>query len=115
MARRRKEDAAERNTAFLGVHMTPSEKAELLQRAESIGCSVSEFARIVLLSDLKKPAPSERDPRAIRELASAITKVGTNINQLAHVANAMNEVPSERVLREVSVQIMAAIAKVIEL
>ena len=112
MARRSKADAGERNTAFLGVHLTPSEKADVLGRAAAIGCGVSEYARIILLSELKRPAPSARDPRAIRQLAVAIKKVGTNINQLAHVANAINEIPSERVLREVSAQIVEALEKV---
>lgn len=115
MARRRKDDAAERRTAFLGVQLTPSEKAELVRRAELVSRNVSDYARIVLLSEHKAPAPSTRDSGAIRQLAVAITRVGTNINQLAHVANAINEIPSERVLREVSAQIVEALEKVMAL
>ena len=115
MARRRKEDADERRTAFLGFQLTPTEKAEVVRRAEMVGRHVSDYARIVLLSDHKAPGPSAHDPHAIRELAVAIRKVGTNLNQLAHVANATNEIPSERVLREVTAHIIEALQKVIAL
>ena len=60
---------------------------ELEFRAASVGMTLSEFARIVLLSDLKAPAPSARDPQAIRALAVEITRVGNNVNQLAKIAN----------------------------
>ena len=96
MARRSKADAGERRTSFLGVQLTPTERAILEQRAQTTGLSLSEFARIVLLSDLKAPAPSARDPQAIRALAVEITRVGNNVNQLAKIANETRALPHER-------------------
>ena len=112
MARRSKADAGERRTSFLGVQLTPTERAVLEQRAQTTGLSLSEFARIVLLSDLKAPAPSARDPQAIRALAVEITRVGNNVNQLAKIANETRALPHERQLREVATLIKATLEKV---
>jgi hypothetical protein len=113
MARRSKGDARERYTASVGVQLTPTEKAEICNRAATTGRKVSDYCRIVLLSEHKAPAPSARDPEALRGLVVALNRIGNNVNQLAHVANAINEVPSERVLREVAAQIAEALEKVI--
>lgn len=115
MARRRKEDSSERRTAGLRLQLTPAERAELDARAATTGRNLSDYARIVLLSDLKKPAPSVRNVRALGQLVVALNRIGNNVNQLAHVANAINEIPSERALRELTAQIKAAVAKVMEL
>ena len=70
-----------------GAFMTKDEKAELVKRAKASGNRLSDFVRIVLLSDLKEPAPPAHDPAVIRELAWQISQIGNNLNQLAHVAN----------------------------
>ena len=115
MARREKTDAGERRTASIKVQLTPSERTELDSRAAVTGRSLSDFVRIVLLSDLKAPAPSARDPQAIRALTVEITRVGTNLNQLTHIANERRDLPREKELREVSSRIVATLAKVMEL
>lgn len=115
MARRQKTDAGERRTAAIKVQLTPSERAELDARAAVTGRSLSDFVRIVLLSDLKAPAPSARDPQAIRALTVEITRVGTNLNQLAHIANERRALPREKELQEVSRRIVTALEKVMAL
>ena len=115
MARRRKDDASERRTGFVGFFVTPTERAALDARAASIGSSLSEFIRIVTLSDLKKPAPNARDPQSIRALKVEISRVGTNLNQLAHIANEQRALPSQQELKEAIDQIMAALEKVMQL
>ena len=69
----------------------------------------------MLLSDLKAPAPSQRDPRALRALAVEISRVGNNLNQLAHHANAHNALPVERALAEATARIIASLDKVLAL
>jgi len=115
MARLRKDDTGERRTAYVSFFVTPTERDELDARAESIGCSRSEFLRIVALSDLKKPAPTARSPEAMRELANEIRHVGTNLNQLAHHANAAGSMPDKQTLDEVTEKIVAALDRVISL
>jgi hypothetical protein len=115
MGRLRKNSTVERRTAFLGVQLTPSERAELDARAAAVGRHLSEFARIVLLSDLKKPAPSARSPDAIRALALEITRVGTNLNQLAHIANERRELPRKAEFEAVAARLVATLEKVMEL
>jgi hypothetical protein len=117
MARRSKEDATERLTAFVGFQVTPAEKAELERRAKATGRLPSDFYRIVLLSDLKAPVPAGIDPAAIRELITAINHVGNNHNQIAKHANERKALPPEldAALLAVSREIMAALEKVIAL
>ncbi len=110
-----KEDAGERRTSAIKVQLTPSERQELDGRAAATGRTLSDFARIVLLSDLKAPAPSARDPRAIRALAVELARVGNNVNQLAHIANERRALPRERDLKDVAERIIAALDKVMEL
>ena len=115
MARRTKEDAGERRTAIAAIHLTPSEYAELKIRADKLGMSRSAFARLIILSDEKAPAPSARDPATIRALAVEISRVGNNVNQLAHVANERRVLPLEKQLRDISSRIIAALDKVMAL
>jgi hypothetical protein len=114
MARRTKADAGERRTAGLRVQLTPSERVELNARAAAVGRGLSEFARLVLLSDAKKPAPSPRAPQAIRALSAEIRRLGNNYNQIAKRANERKALPPEldAVLQGMSQHIMAALEKV---
>jgi hypothetical protein len=115
IAQREEEWQASRRTSALHVQLTPAEKAEIAERARKSGNRVSDFARIVLLSDLKAPSPPARDPEAIRALAFQLSKIGTNLNQLAKIANETRALPQETELRIVSAQIAAALERVIEL
>src|SRR5271165_718806 len=115
MARYRAEDRGERRTAFVGFQVTPTERVELERRAAKAGRSLSDFARIVLLSDLKDPAPAEHDPEAIRSLAFQLSKIGTNLNQLAKVANERRVLPREAELKGVADQIVRTLDKVLTL
>jgi len=117
MARPKKQDEAERLTEFHGFHVTPSMKAVIEKRALATGLHPSEYSRRVLLSDEKAPAPSARDPAAIRDLTVAITRLGNNHNQIAKHANERKNLPPEldAALLEVSRRIIAALDKVTEL
>jgi hypothetical protein len=111
MARRQKEDAGERRTAAIKVQLTPSERAELDKRAARTGRHLSDFVRIVLLSDLKAPAPTARDPAAIRALAVAINRVGANHDQILKLANQARSLPFERHRKAASEALAAAFEK----
>jgi hypothetical protein len=79
MARPKKDDGAERLSAFAGFQCKPSEKAELRARAERAGIDLSPFLRIVSLSDLKAPIAEVRNVSAIRELTACIADLGERI------------------------------------
>jgi Bacterial mobilisation protein (MobC) len=109
------ERRAKLRIALLSVKFTADEKAELRRRAKASGNRVSDFVRLVLLDPLKAPAPAARDPAAIRTLAFQLSKIGTNQNQLAHIANESRALPQEAELRRVSALIVAALEKVMAL
>jgi hypothetical protein len=102
-------------TAHIGVQFTPAERAEIVKRAKASGNSLSDFVRIVLLSDLKAPAPPAHDPEAIRDLSVQLSKVGTNLNQLAKLANECHAMPHQAELKPVTDQIMALFVKILDL
>ncbi len=115
MARIRKDSTQERRTAFLGVQLTPAERAKLDARAAHYGLSLSDYVRLLLLSDERQPAPAPRDSAAIRALTVEIVRVGTNLNQLAHIANERRELPRRAQLEAVSAQIVTTLEKVMAL
>jgi hypothetical protein len=86
-----------------------------VKRAKDSGNSLSDFVRIVLLSDLKEPAPPAHDPAVIRELAWQISQVGKNLNQLAFVANRERILPRVAEFLALSGEIAAAIERVLAL
>jgi hypothetical protein len=98
VAAREEKRYGKRARQFLSVRMTDAEKETIKRRATAYGMSLSDFARIVLLSDLKEPPPSRTDPTAIRALAWELSKVGTNLNQLAKRANEAAKIGSEKEL-----------------
>jgi len=110
---------------FLSVRMTDAEKETIKRRAAGYGMKVSDFARTVLLSNLKEPTPSRTDPAAIRALMFELSKVGTNLNQLARRANEAAKIGGEKELvmltameaevRAVAERIAGTLAHVIEL
>jgi hypothetical protein len=112
MARRRKDDATEHRTKRLTVQLTPTERGELDARADKYGQSLSDFARLLLLSERQDPLPAPRDSRAIRALTVELVRVGTNLNQLAHIANERRQLPREREFQTLWEQIDTAIQKV---
>jgi hypothetical protein len=112
MAGRPKKEPEARRSAFVGFFVTPAERQKIEERAAKLNIAVSEFARIVLLSDLKEPAPSARDGAAIRALAVEVSRVGNNINQLAHVANERRELPRKAEFAAVSDDLKTTLEKV---
>ena len=106
------EEKRERRTAALHVQLTPDEKAEIERRAKASGNRKSDYARIVLLSDLKAPAPPAQDPAAIAELGYQLSKIGTNINQLTKVANEVKDLPLVAELKAIGDRIFAALDRV---
>lgn len=110
---------------FLSVRVTDAEKETVKTRATAYGMSVSDFARTVLLSGLKEPPPPRTDPAAVRHLAFELSKVGTNLNQLARRANEAAKLGGDKELasllaletslRTLGAQLAGTMSRVIEL
>jgi hypothetical protein len=78
---RPRKDPADRRTETYGLRLSPKEKAELEDRAERAGLSLAEYLRRRALG---KPVKTQVDKEATHEL----NRIGVNLNQIAHVANA---------------------------
>ena len=78
-----------RKTARFELRMTPSERENLIAKANEAHLTVSQY--IIRLSAEKKIATTETIPALIYE----IRKIGVNINQIAHIGNSPGQ-PHEK-------------------
>ena len=86
-------------------------RAAIRSRADAAGLSIADFARSILLSaDPLRPAGTHRAPtlaetqisafaRDLLSLKAEFGKIGSNINQLAHQANAGAAIPRPELAR----------------
>jgi len=99
----------ERKTESYLLHLTPTEKKQLKEKAEQSKLSISKY--LIALSENKKIVTVEKLPDLLLE----ITRIGVNINQIAHVANAQKYVNTRQIyeiqnlLREVDKHMMEII------
>ena len=110
---------------FVSVRFTRAEKEKLQKRAQAYGMRLSDFMRTVILSGVKEPPPARTDPDALRSLAFELSKVGTNLNQLAKRANEANKISADKerrtflemesALTALTAQIAATLEKVMAL
>ena len=99
-------------TSGLRIQLTSGERAEIDKRAKAHNVRVSDYAREVLLSPEKAPLPPPRDKEGIRKLAFELSKIGTNLNQLAKYANERHALPRQIDFDGMSARIVAALDKV---
>ena len=98
-----------RRTARLEVVLTPAEKAEMIETAQSAGLSVAELVRRRVLG---RPVRSKSDAEARRSLR----RIGGNLNQIARRLNAEAGAPAvtptgvEREVSEAVAELRAAVA-----
>ena len=98
-----------RRTARLEVVLTPAEKAEMVQTAQSAGLSVAELVRRRVLG---RPVRSKADAEARRSLR----RIGGNLNQIARRLNTAAGTPAaaptgvEREVAEAVAELRAAVA-----
>ena len=74
----------------LEIRVTPSEKKKLQAKAKQAHMSISSY--IIALSENKKITVAENIP----ELLLEITRIGTNINQIAHIGNSQKYVNKQQ-------------------
>ncbi|MBQ5562938.1 MAG: plasmid mobilization relaxosome protein MobC [Clostridia bacterium] len=77
-------------TERIGIRMSPEEKEKLIEKAQLSNLSVSQY--LLALSEERKLVVNEKIPNLLLE----ITRIGTNINQIAHVANSQKFVTTKQ-------------------
>lgn len=93
-------------TVMRTLRLRPGESAIIAGRAKAAGLSVSEFLRRAALGQRVR---ARRD-QANRDLIYHLSKIGTNLNQLAHVANVARQVVAHDQLEE----LISALREVID-
>jgi hypothetical protein len=102
-----------RRTSALHVQLTKDEKATIKTRADAYRQTLSDFSRIVLLSDLKAPPPPLMDHETAQALIYQIQKLGPNLNQLAKHANETRRLPEAAAIAEVIDLIKATLGRIV--
>lgn len=80
----------EKKSCQLHFRLTSSELKELQKKAEQAHMSISSY--IIHLSENKRIIVSENIPRLLVE----VTRIGTNINQIAHIGNSQKYVNKQQ-------------------
>lgn len=80
-----------RKTEVLHIRLTPDDKQLIKQYASMMNMSMAKFIEILLYR--RRVIICENFPELIYHLA----KIGTNINQIAHTANATQNVSQEQI------------------
>lgn len=85
--------------AFITVRCTPAEKAIAVDNAANLGLSLGDYVRSVAMG--QKPLyvvrRSSAKAEAILLLKAELGKIGSNINQVAKVANSTGTVESYKI------------------
>lgn len=104
MARPRKGHQDKRGDR-LNPRLTTTERAEIEQQAAAFGLSPSEYMRRRSLGHRLPPAAAEAHGQAV--LATALMRIGVNLNQMARHMNA-GKSPSELALFDLLTRINSA-------
>ena len=121
MPRHKREFAGEKRSAYVGIFMTPTAKAALEMAAMGQRQSVSSFAAGLLETRTAEAMAaaaevSQRHPD-IRPLIEELSRLGNNLNQIAHQLNASGQLTPDReeLLLDLGVLLKAALARIIAL
>jgi len=101
-------NATDPRSKQLKARFTEAELHSVAQRAEHTGVTVSELLRFGVLHE--PPPPRRRgvhpvkDQQELARILGAVGKIGSNVNQLAHVANC-GSWPESRLLHEAAADI----------
>jgi len=95
-------------TRAMLVRFTPAEIEAVRERARACGRPVARYAREVLLGATPRARRNTSADEALRQLA----RIGNNLNQLAHIANATERLPIEAKVDTVLAELMAVASRI---
>lgn len=88
-------EAVKRTEALL-VRLAPEERRAIRERAHLCGKGASTYMREVALGSVPRARPQRLEQKAVYHLS----RIGNNLNQLAHAANATGRLAeSRRIMR----------------
>jgi hypothetical protein len=116
MGRYARQFTGERRTAKFTFQLTPEEREELGRLADSAALKPAEFVRRRCLSGQPNAVTASRMPSEVgRKIAVELARVGNNLNQLAHHANATGAMPERVALDQTLEEIVKATEALIQL
>lgn len=98
---------SENRSEYLRVRLTPEEMEQLRRDADTAALSISDVARAQLLN---APIPKRKyrrsvDHERLARVLQQLGKLGTNINQLAKVANSNGDLRHIRDVRDLKAEL----------
>lgn len=99
-----------RRVHFQSLRLTAGERAIVRARAHAAGLTVSAFLRRAALGQQVRARPGQ----VRRDAVYHLSKIGTNLNQLAHAANVARQVRAEELLEETLAELRATLAELTE-
>lgn len=90
MARPRKKEHEKRTAELPTIRVTPSERVLVEDKAAAAGVSLTDFVRVLALSEKVKPRQTKLEASFLVEL----NRIGVNLNQIAHARNAGRDDPA---------------------
>jgi hypothetical protein len=116
MARFRQSDSRERLTCGLYVQLTPSQRRELADAVAAQGARLSDYVRDRLFRKPSEPVrPLSQPNGTAKAILDELRRIGNNLNQLTHHANAQELIAEPAQLHETIAQLKTAMARVISL
>lgn len=97
----------ENKTERLEIRLTPKQQTEIRLKAKQAGLTVTEYVRRKILHGEVGVMDSLTFLKEFHQYNHEISKIGNNINQLAHYANILNkeDTYSKDVIEEMTIQL----------
>jgi hypothetical protein len=92
----------------VAVRLLPAEKEALDAAAERLGRSASSYLRMVALGNagLRSVRRPPVEKAELVRLLAAVGKIGSNVNQLAHIANSTGRIPEQEQIAATRAEVM---------
>ena len=90
MARPTKNEHEKRSASLPTIRVTQAERVLIEDKAATAGLSLSDFMRVLALTEQVKPRKTKLEASLLVEL----NRIGVNLNQIAHARNSGRDDPA---------------------